>query len=126
MNRWVVNRGWGNNTGSSNDAMSSSDDSVSSSDDSVSSGDGSVSDHGVGGVRGNSGNVSNSGNDVGLLSVDGNMDLRIWSWIQHSWIWLQIIWIPSLWILWKEICYAEPEADAYYGYGLGYSTLGYG
>jgi len=88
MNRWVVNRGWGrtavnfhdrsqlmgNNTGSSNDAMSSSDDSVSSSDDSVSSGDGSVSDHGVGGVRGNSGNVSNSGNDVGLLSVHGNMD----------------------------------------------------
>merc|ERR1712126_92274 len=64
MNRWVVNRGWGrtavnfhdrsqlmgNNSGSSNDAMSSSDDSVSSSDDSVSSGDGSVSDHGVGGV----------------------------------------------------------------------------
>merc|ERR1712098_476697 len=54
--------------------MSSSDDSVSSSDDSLSSGDGSVSDHGVGGVRGNSGNVSNSGNDVGLLSVHGNMD----------------------------------------------------
>merc|ERR1712243_538229 len=81
MNRWVVNRGWGrtavnfhdrsqlmgNNTGSSND-------SVSSSDDSVSSGDGSVSDHSVGGVRGNGGNVSNSGNDVGLLSVHGNMD----------------------------------------------------
>merc|ERR1712133_208019 len=74
MNRWVVNRGWGrtavnfhdrsqlmgNNSGSSNDAMSSWD--------------GSVSDHGVGGVRGNGGNVSNSGNDVGLLSVHGNMD----------------------------------------------------
>merc|ERR1712058_136893 len=54
------------------------------------------------------------------------MLLRIWSWIQHSWIWLQIIRIPSLWILWKEICDAKPEADAYYGYGLGYSTLGYG
>merc|ERR1712126_741364 len=88
MNRWVVNRGWGrtavnfhdrsqlmgNNSGSSDEAMSSSDDSVSSSDDSASSGDGSVSDHSVGGVRGDGGNVGNSGNDVGLLGVDGNMD----------------------------------------------------
>jgi len=64
----------GDNSGSSDEAMSSSDDSVSSSDDSVSSGDGSVSDHGVGGVRGDGGNVGNSGNDVGLLGVDGNMD----------------------------------------------------
>merc|ERR1711972_190884 len=26
----------------------------------------------------------------------------------------------------KRSADAEPEADAYYGYGLGYSTLGYG
>jgi len=85
MNRWVVNRRtavnfhdlsqlMGDNSGSSDEAMSSSDDSVSSSVDSVSSGDSSVSDDGVGGVRGDGGNVGNSGNDVGLLGVDGNMD----------------------------------------------------
>jgi len=57
----------------------SSDESVVSSDDSIassvaSSGDGSVSDHGVGGVGSDGGDMGNSGDDVGLLSVDGDMD----------------------------------------------------
>merc|ERR1719449_454493 len=57
----------------------SSDESVVSSDDSIassvaSSGDGSVSDHGVGGVGSDGGDMGNSGDNVGLLSVDGDMD----------------------------------------------------
>merc|ERR1712080_509238 len=59
---------------SSDESVVSSDESVSSSDDSGSSGDGSVSNHGVSSVGSDGGDMSNSVGDMGLLSVDRDMD----------------------------------------------------